>query len=77
MEVEVIKDLLKSLKEAVEDGEVVIIDSGCGEVLDMIDTCGVSNSEEAASEYEKRAIELADQEGWQIVEKNNCKAVKL
>ena len=73
---EILKDLLESLKEAVEDGEIVIIDSGCGEVTDMIESCGVENVEGIAAEYEKAAKELAEKEGWEIVEKNNCIAVK-
>ncbi len=63
--------------EAVEDGEVVIIDSGCGEVVEMIKSCGVENVENFAGAYEKKALEIAEKEGWEIVEVNNCNAVKF
>ena len=76
MEIEIMRDLLESLKEAVIDGEVVIIDSGCGEIADMISSCGIENIEKFAEDYEKKALELAEKEEWEIVEVNNCKAVK-
>jgi len=76
MEIEIMRDLLESLKEAVIDGEAVLIDSGCGEVTDMISSCGIENIEKFAEDYEKKALELAEKEGWEVVEVNNCKAVK-
>ncbi len=77
MKKEILKDLIESLIEAIEDGEVVKIDSGCGEVVDMIESCGVENVEKFAKEYEKEALKVAEERDWKVVEVNNCKAVKI
>jgi len=77
MKTTLLKDLINSLIEAVEDEEVVIIDSGCGEVLEMIESCGVADVDNFAVEYEEKALKIANEKGWKIIEVNNCKAVKL
>jgi hypothetical protein len=70
---------ISSLKEEVEDGKAVIIDGGCGEVVEMFwgGDCDFNKNKaiEVAQDYEDLALALAEKEGWKVIEINNCKAV--
>jgi len=75
---EILKDLIESLFNETED-EIVIYDSGCGEVLEMIESCGLSKkeAEELAKEYEAEVEKINRCLNWETTTINNCKAIKI
>jgi len=70
-----VRELLEGLKANRGEGWVSI-DSGEGEVIDMIESCGYEDVEEIAKEYEKEAIKWAEENNIEI-DYNGVKGIMI